>query len=382
MVYQIPLFDLNFDEKEEQAVLEAIRSRWISMGQRVQQVEEEFSRRLGVRHVIAVTNGTAALHLALAGLEIRPGDEVIVPSLTFVATANAVRYVGATPVFADIVGPHDLTIDPVDIERLVTKKTKAVMVMHYGGFACDMERIRAIAKKHRLFVVEDAAHAPDVMCRGKKLGVWGDAGAFSFFSNKNITCAEGGMVVTDDERAAQRIRLMRSHGMTTLSYERAKGHATKYDVLELGYNYRMDDVRAAILLSQMEKLDEDRRKRNAVRRKYVQALSEVDELVIPFKDYPQETSNYIFPVLLKEGTSDQREELRQKLAEAGIQTSVHYPAVHRFAIYEPYRRPLPRTEFAADHLITLPMFAGLREEQVEYIVKILKEGLVRYGQPA
>jgi len=257
MAYKIPLFDLNFGKEEEAAVIEVLRSKWISMGEKTTELEHNFAERINAKHALAMTNCTAALHLALAILDIGPGDEVIVPSLTFVATANAVKYVGATPVFADITSLEDLTISPEDIEKKITDRTKAIMVMHYGGFACDMDKIMFIARKHNVKVVEDAAHSPAATYKGEYLGTIGDVSAFSFFSNKNITTAEGGMLVTNDDSLAERAKLMRSHGMTTMSYERFKGHATSYDVVEVGYNYRLDNVRSALGVTQLKKLNED-----------------------------------------------------------------------------------------------------------------------------
>ena len=198
------------------------------------------------------------------------------PSLTFVATANAVRYVRATPVFCDIRGPNDLTIDPEQIDSLITDRTRAIVVMHYGGFPCDMDRILELARKHRLRVVEDACHGPLSEYRGRKLGTIGDIGCFSFFDNKNISTGEGGMLVTDDATFAEQARLLRSHGMTSLSYERASGHSTRYDVVESGYNYRMDDIHAALGIVQLGKLRTDIQRRANVRNNYLEALETLE----------------------------------------------------------------------------------------------------------
>ena len=240
MAFKIPLFDLNFGIEEENAVIETLRSKWISTGPRTVEFENKFAEMLNVGHAVALTSCTVSLHLAMKLVEVGEGDEVICPSLTFVATANAIRYVNATPVFADIRSNEDLTIDPDDIERKITSKTKAIIVMHYGGFACDMDRIIDIAKKYNLKVIEDACHGPLSEYHGKKLGTIGDIGCFSFFSNKNISTGEGGMLITNNDEYYERAKLLRSHGMTSLSYERSKGHSTTYNVVELGYNYRMD----------------------------------------------------------------------------------------------------------------------------------------------
>jgi dTDP-4-amino-4,6-dideoxygalactose transaminase len=369
MDYKIPLFDLNFDEAEENAVLETLRSKWISTGPKTIEFENMFSKMLGSGYSIALSNCTVSLHLALILVGVNEGDEVICPSLTFVATVNSIRYIRAIPVFADIKSYEDLTIDPDDIEKKITHKTKAIIIMHYGGFACDMDRIMQIAEKYDLKVVEDACHGPLSEYKGKKLGTFGDVGCFSFFSNKNISTGEGGMLVTNKEDYATRTKLLRSHGMTSMSYERAKGHSTSYDVIELGYNYRMDDIRSAIGIVQLKKIRSDLEKRAKVRDVYLDILKENDKIIIPFKDYPHFSSNYIFPIVLKNSTIDKRDTIREKLAEAGIQTSVHYPAAHRFSIYKEFYSELPQTDYVTDNMITLPMYSKMRKVDIEYISK-------------
>ncbi|HEY6071919.1 MAG TPA: DegT/DnrJ/EryC1/StrS family aminotransferase, partial [Anaerolineales bacterium] len=254
MDWRVPLADIDFDEEEAQAAADVVRSRWLSMGAVTQQFEEEFAAFIGSKYTLAVTNATAALHLACLSAGLGPGDEVIVPSLTFVATANAIRYTGAVPVFADVESLDWLTISPASIEACITGKTRAIMVMHYAGFACNMPAIMEIARRHGLVVLEDSAHAIGSRLEGRGLGTWGAVGCYSFFSNKNMTTGEGGMLATDDPALAERLRLLRSHGMTTLSWDRHQGHASAYDVVDLGYNYRIDEIRSAIGRVQLRKL--------------------------------------------------------------------------------------------------------------------------------
>lgn len=376
MAFHIPLFDVDFDEREAEAVAETVRSKWISMGRKVQQLEQEMARRLGTdsENVVAVSSCTGALHLAMVAAGIGPRDEVIVPSMTFVATANAVQYVGATPVFADIVGVEDPTLDPADVRRKLTEKTRAVVPVHYAGFPCDMGELLALARDQGITVIEDAAHAIDVVWEGRKLGMLGDFGCFSLFANKVITAGEGGFVVTRDAGIAEKLRLLRSHGMTTVSWDRARGHATSYDVVAVGYNYRMDDIRAALALVQFEKLDGILERRAGIRRLYLEHLSNVPGLVLPFKGFEGDSANYIFPVVLEEGDTQRREDLRHRLKEAGIQTSVHYPAIHRFAIYQG-TDGLPHTERFADLEITLPFYDSLTEEQVQFVATTLQSAV-------
>lgn len=372
MEYNIPLFDLNFDEEEEKAVVETLRSRWISTGPKSDLLEKNFAAMLNSKFALTLSNCTNALHLALRILGIKENDEVIVPSLTFVATVNAVRYVNATPVFCDIISPEELTINPLMIKQLLTNKTKAIIPMHYAGFPCKMNEILQIAKENNLFVVEDACHAPLSEYNGKKLGTIGDIGCFSFFSNKNISTGEGGMLVTNKEDIFHKAKLLRSHGMTTLSYERAKGHSTSYDVVDLGYNYRMDDIHASIGIVQLRKLSNDIKKRLEIREYYLSKLSSEENIILPFTNYSGVYSHYIFPIVLKNSNFKKREAVREYLQKKGIQTSVHYPAVHRFSIYKDYFATLPITEYVTDNEITLPIYSNLSFDKIDYIVENLK----------
>ncbi|TQM47052.1 dTDP-4-amino-4,6-dideoxygalactose transaminase [Arcticibacter tournemirensis] len=372
-MYKIPLFDLNFDSREEQAVIDVLRSKWISTGPKTIEFEERFAKLLNVEHAVAVANCTVALHLALKLIGIKSNDEIICPALTFVATVNAIRYCNAIPVFADISSLENLTISPEDIERKITDRTKAIIVMHYGGFACNMNPIMGLARKHNLKIVEDACHAPLSEFNGKKLGTIGDIGCFSFFSNKNISTGEGGMLVTNSSEYYNEAKLLRSHGMTSMSYERAKGHSSEYDVIELGFNYRMDDLRAAIGIIQLQKIKEDLTKREQIRHEYVSQLSAVESIIIPFKDNKEFSSNYIFPIVLKDSNFKKRNMIREQLSQKGIQTSVHYPSVHKFSIYKDFYTKLSITEYVADSIITLPMYSKLSKDEVSFITTTLKE---------
>lgn len=375
MAYKIPLFNLNFDEREAKAAYDTIKSGWISTGPKCAELEDMFAKMLGAKYAVSVTNCTDALHLCCLLCGFGPGDEVICPSLTFAASANCIRYAGATPVFADIIGPDHINLDPADIERKITPKTKGIVVVHMAGYPAKLDEIMAIAKKYNLKVVEDACHGPLSEYKGKKLGTIGDCSAFSFFSNKNISTGEGGMFVTNSEELATKAKLMRSHGMTTMSYQRASGHATVYDIVELGYNFRMDDIRASIAIEQLKKLPDDLNKRIEVRKRYVEKLSSIKGVVVPFADCNEFTSNYIMPVVLTQGTKEDRDAIREKIHAAGIQTSVHYPAIHRFSIYKNFGAVLPQTEYVTDHEITLPMYAALTMEQVDFICETLDKAV-------
>lgn len=367
MAYKIPLFNLNFDGKEAQAAYDTIQSGWISTGPKCEELEKMFVDMFRVNYAVSMSNCTDALHLCCLVCGVGTGDEVLCPSLTFAASANCIRYAGATPVFCDIVGPDHINIDPQEIEKKITSKTKAILVVHMAGFPCQMDEIMAIAKKYNLKVIEDACHGPLSEYKGQKLGTIGDCAAFSFFSNKNISTGEGGMFISNNKELADKARLLRSHGMTTMSYQRAGGHATAYDIVELGYNFRLDDIHAAIAIEQLKKLPGDLEARLAVRARYVERLSQIANVVVPFADNTEFVSNYIMPIVITKGTVENRDKMREAIHEASIQTSVHYPAIHRFSIYKDYGAVLPQTEYVTDHEITLPMYAALTMEQVDFI---------------
>ena len=377
--WKVPLFDLSIGEEEVQAVQNVLRSKWISMGSITNEFENEFAKRQGAKHVIAVTNCTAALHLALKALGIGEGDEVICPSLTFVATANSILYVGAKPIFAEIISHDNLTVSPEDIERRITHKTRAIIVVHYGGYPCEMDRIVDIANKYDLKIVEDCAHSPLAEYKGRKVGTWGNIGCFSFFSNKNMTTAEGGIITTNDDDIAEKVRLMRSHGMTALSFDKFKGHAVGYDVVELGYNYRIDDIRSSIGIVQLNKLESFNARRRELIKLYIESLLGIDEIIVPFKYLIDArdilSSFHIFPIIVNTPRI-KRDFVREGLTKKGIQTSVHYQPIHLFKIYRErfgYRKgDLPLTEWIADHEITLPLYPSMGEGEVLYIVESLK----------
>jgi dTDP-4-amino-4,6-dideoxygalactose transaminase len=377
MERKVPLSDIDLDEEEIEAVTEVLMSKWLSMGPVTQRFEEEFARYLGMKYAFGVSNGTAALHIAHKVLGIKEGDEVIVPSLTFVATANSVLYCGAKPVFADITSLDNFNISPDDILEKITDKTKAITVVHYGGYPCDMKVIVEIAEDHNLRVIEDAAHAPGAEYKGRKCGTIGDVGCFSFFANKNLVTGEGGMIVTNDDSLAEEIRIMRSHGMTTLTWDRHKGHAHSYDVVDIGFNYRINEVASAIGLVQLKKLDENNKKRRNIVEEYRKQLKAIPDISILFENYKEKSSCHIFPILLAEDIA--RNEFIEKLKEKGIQTSIHYPPIHLFTYYQKKfgfkEGMLPKTEFVGEHEVTLPLYPGMKEEDVEYIVNCISEAL-------
>jgi dTDP-4-amino-4,6-dideoxygalactose transaminase len=368
--WRVPLSDISVDDELADAVLEVVRSGWWSMGPRVADFERGFAEFCGAEHAVAVANGTAALHLALVALGCGPGDEVIVPSLNFVAAANTIANTGADPVFCDIVGPDELNLDPADVEAAVGPRTKAVVVLHYAGFPCAMDAIGEIAERHGLAVVEDAAHAPGASLGGRMCGTLGRVGCFSFFSNKNLPVGEGGMIVTDEPELAERLRLLRSHGMTTLTWDRHRGHASSYDVVLPGFNYRLDEIRAVVGLVQLRRLPEENAARMRIAARYRQALDGERGLTMPFGGNGGEriSSYHLAVALLPEGAD--RGAVRATLDAQGIQTSVHYPPIHTFTAYRSSvgRRELPQTDAVAERLLTLPLYGRMSDAQVEAVI--------------
>ncbi len=374
--WEVPLSDVLVDEQLLAAAHETLASGWWSMGPRVQEFEQAFAETVGAGEAIAVANGTAALHLALLAVGCGPGDEVVIPSLNFVAAANTVMVSGAKPVFCDVLGPDDLNLDPADLEAAVGERTKALLVLHYGGFACDLDRVQRIAERYGLAVIEDAAHAPGARADGRACGTVGAAGCFSFFSNKNLPVGEGGMIVTSDAELAARLRLLRSHGMTTLTWDRHRGHASTYDVVDYGFNYRLDELRAAIGLVQLRRLEQENAARAAVVQRYRRELDDVKGLVVPFGAHePESSSHHLAVVLLPPDVP--RRHVQEALGARRIQTSVHYPPIHRFSAYAELaaRRPLPQTDAVADRLLTLPLFGHMKSSQVDQVVAALRDAL-------
>uniref|UniRef100_A0A7V6A329 DegT/DnrJ/EryC1/StrS family aminotransferase n=1 Tax=Desulfobacca acetoxidans TaxID=60893 RepID=A0A7V6A329_9BACT len=373
--WQVPLLDVTLGPEEVAAVSAVLKSGWLSMGPQTMAFEEEFARFLGVPHALAVANGTVALHLACLALDLGPGDEVLCPALTFVATANAVLYTGARPVFVDISGPENLNMSSADAARKVTPRTKAIMVMHYAGYPGDMDSLIALAQQHRLNIIEDAAHAPGGVYQSATgaipLGTLGEVGCFSFFANKNMTTGEGGMVVTTDPEVAARVRLARSHGMSSLTWHRHQRQSLSYDVTVLGYNYRIDEMRAVLGLIQLAKLPEANRRRRELTRRYRERLAGVPGLILPFARGVEASACHLFPLVLPPGTD--RAKFMAALAEAGIQTSIHYPPLHRFSYYRGLWPPdfdhgLPQTEQVTPRLVTLPLFPAMTTDQLDRVV--------------
>lgn len=368
----ISLCDPQIGEGEKQALCRVIDSCWLTMGERVAEFETRFAEMHGRETAVAVNSCTAALHLALAAIGVGPGDEVLVPAMTFIATVNAVLYTGATPVLVDIESETRPHISLEHAQSLITPRTKAVVIMHYGGYLMDLDKWSDFCRQRGLVLVEDSAHA---LVTGR-VGQVADVSAFSFFSNKNMTTAEGGMVMAKDPEVLNRAKCMRSHGMTHSTLERDRGRVFSYDVVELGQNYRMDELRASIGLVQLESIREWNERRLELTGLYREIVAEkMPEVVVPFEN-GHETSAHILPVILPE--SSDRAAIMAALRKEGIQSSIHYPPANKLS----YHRErwfagvsLPNTEEFAGRELTLPLHPGLSDSDVVAVLAELKKNL-------
>jgi dTDP-4-amino-4,6-dideoxygalactose transaminase len=371
---ELPLFDLRLEPQDLEAVAETLRSGWLTLGPRTHAFEEAFAEHLGARHAVAVSSCTAALHLAYLAAGVGPGDEVIVPSFTFAATAAAVVYCGARPVFAEIVSRENPSLDPEDVERRITPRTKAVCVVHFAGYAAAADRLKELCEAHGIALIEDVAHAPSATLGERKLGTWGLAGAFSFFSNKVLSVGEGGLLCTDDDEVAAFARSRRSHAMTSGTWDRHNGRTDTYDVTALGFNYRLDEPRAALLLSRLERLEADITRRRELTLRYRVLLAQIAGVLVPFDDAEVSSSScYVMPIMLERDGI--QAEVNRRLRELGIQTSIFYPSIHRFTAYRK-RFPdlsLPITELASRTELTLPLYPHMTNDDQDRVAAALAE---------
>lgn len=349
----IPLFDLRLSDDDLAAVEKALRAGDLGAGRRVDAFEELFAAHLGVRHAVAVSSGTAALHLAYLAAGVGPGDEVVVPSITFAATANAALYCGATPVFADIVGCHDPGIDPAHVESLLGPRTRAVCAVHFAGYPAAVDELRGLCARRGVALIEDAAHAPFAALDGRALGTFGTAGAFSFFSNKVLSCGEGGLLCTDDDTVAREVRAMRP----------ASGPGRSFD-------YALDEPRAALLTSRFAGLAADVAARRALVRRYRRLLADVDGVSLPYRDVDIDHSScYVMPLVVDD--ESRRGPLRRALREVhGVQTSLLYPSIHEFTAYQKWfgEQDLPRSQRWSRREMTVPLYPHLTHAQQDRVV--------------
>ncbi len=361
----IPVFKPSITEEEVQAVREVLLSGWLGLGPKTKEFEERFAQFLGVKYAVAMNSCTAALHLAIKVLGIGPGDEVITPSLTFVSTNHAILFEGATPVFADI-DPDTLTIDPDDVAQKITPRTRLIICMHYGGHPCDMDELLTVARSRRILILEDAAHACGAKYKGRPAGTLGDIACFSFHAVKNLTTGEGGMVVTNDEEKAERLRKLRWCGINKDTWKRSevgKHYSWYYEVEELGYKYHMNDIAAAIGLVQLRRLEDLNRKRRQIVSIYNAAFRDLDWLRTPVEKSYVESAHHNYVI-----KTSFRDPLITHLQNCGVSASVHYIPNHYYEMYRDYCADVPVTEFVWKKLVTLPLYPDMTNADIDTVV--------------
>jgi len=340
---------------------------WLGMGSTVFEFEKAVSDSLGARHTIAVNTGTAALHIALDALDLQPSDEVIVPSLTFAASIQAIMSCNARPVFCEV-DESTLNISIEDVKEKITKKTKAIMPVHYGGQPCDMDELLAIAQQHSLHIVEDAAHAFGSLYKGKKIGSFGDITCFSFDPIKNITCGEGGAVVTNSEELAQRVIKKRILGIDKDTWRRYKNERSWfYEVVDKGFRYHMSNINAAIGLAQLKKADGFAARKRQICRDYDAAFKGIEHIELLRRDY--ET---IFPFNYVIKVKDDRDALLERLKENEIDAGIHYIPNHLQPVFKEYTLALPVTERLFGQILTLPLYSDMQDSDVAKIIEAVK----------
>lgn len=373
----VPFYAPWITDEDKNSVVEALNSRWLTGGPKAREFEKLFADFVGVKHAVSASSGTAALHLAMKTLRIRRDDEVVVPVFTFAATASPILYCGAKPVFADI-DPKTFNISPESILERLTQRTKAIIVVHYSGQPADMKEITEIAADYKLNIIEDCAHSLGAEYRGEKTGDIGIIGCFSFYPTKIITTMEGGMLTTNEKRIAKRARLLREHGMTTGALEREKRADWHYDVTVLGYNYRLNEVQAALGTSQLKRVEEGIERRVKAAGHYTRKLSEIDGVVSPYEARNRTHVYHLYVIkILKEKYGLDRDELFKRLSAKGIGLSVHYTPLH-FTTF--YRKKMgcttgsfPNAESAYKNVLSLPIFPTINTSQIDYVVKSIQE---------
>lgn len=377
----LPLSRPSFSKKEEIDIIKVLRTGWITSGPKVSQFEKDFAIYTGVKHAISVSSGTAALHLALLALGIKSQDEVITVSFSWAATANVIVNVGAKPVFVDI-DTQTHNIDTELIENKISCRTKAIMPIHFAGLPCDMYKISKIAKKYKLYVIEDAAHAIGTIYNNKNIGCLSDLTCFSFHPIKNITTGEGGMITTNNDNLAEKLKLYRFHGVTKNAWQRysaaGKINESEYDIILPGFKYNMTDLQACLGIHQLKKLNGFIKKRAFLARIYDEGLTNNKKIILPAKanNSSRHSWNLYTIKINSQKTSISRAEFIDKLREKNIGTGIHFPAIHLSSYYQknyPIKDKLLNTEFVSANILSLPLFPKMKKANIEYVVKSINK---------
>lgn len=376
----IPVFRPNFGKEEIEAVSNVLKSGWIGLGPKTEEFEKRFANYVGTPFAIALNSATSALHLALVAAGIGKGDEVIVPSLTFVSTAHAVMYVGATPVFADV-ERDSLCISPDDVEKKITKRTKSIIPVHYGGHPADLDRLKEIAYTHGLIIIEDASHACGSLYRGQKIGSISPFTCFSFHAVKNLATGDGGMITVKDKKIAERLKRLRWVGISKNTWDRLeeiseddnrsyRAYGWHYEIEELGYKYHMNDINAALGIVQLQKLDKANNRRRELAKRYDQGFKNIAEIRCPVLHTDIVSAQHNYVIRCKE-----RDKLHLFLRELNISTGVHYMPLHLQPYYKKLypKTKLPVTETEWKQLLTLPLYPMLAQKQQDHIISSIQD---------
>ncbi len=380
----IPFCLPSLGREEEEELLHTVRSGWLTTGPKVKRFEQEFAQFTGSKRALAVNSCTAALHLAMVAFGLKAGDEVITPSLTFPSAANEMVHEGIRPVFVDI-EPDTLNMDVEAVPALITKRTKAVIPVHFAGHPVEQERLREICKDSGLLIIGDAAHATEARFKGRHVSRWEDATAYSFYSTKNLATGEGGMLTSDDETFMDKAALLSLHGMSRDAWKRYTEEGYRHwDIVVPGYKYNMPDLAAAIGLHQLRKLPEFTAKRKKLVEVYDEAFRDLHDYLLPLRRRPYVDAAYhLYVILVKtENLRVDRDFILQEIQAHKIGVGVHFRALHLHPWYAEnlgYRRgELPRTEYAGDRVISLPLYPDLSEEQQAYVIEVVRSIVKRH----
>lgn len=372
--FHVPLIE----EEDSQAVLEVLRSGWITTGPKVKQFEQAFAEYVGSRHAVAVNSGTAALHLALEAIGLEEGDEVLVPTMTFAATAEVVLYFKARPVLVDCC-PDSFNMDPTEVEKAIGPRTKAMIPVHFAGHPCEMDRLQSVAQASALRLIEDAAHALPARYKGRMVGTMGDITCFSFYATKTLTTGEGGMATTENEEYANRMRIMSLHGISKDAWKRYTAEGTwRYEILEAGYKYNLTDLQAALGLTQLAKCQRMWERRAALAERYRRGLEAMDAFQLPQVNGDVQHAWHLFVVLVNpEALRIHRDQVIEELRQRGIGTSVHFIPLHLHPYYQRrwgYRGgQFPVSEYYFERCISLPLYPGMTDEEADRVIEALRD---------
>jgi perosamine synthetase len=380
----LPYARQSVDEGDIQAVVDVLRSDWLTTGPKVDEFEEKFAAWVGAKHAVAFSSGTAALHGAALAAGLRPGDEAITSPLTFVATANCVLYQGATPVFADVCA-DTLNIDPERIAERIDPKTRTIMPVVYAGHPADLDAILVLAEKHGLTVIEDACHALGAEYHGRRSGSITHMAVFSFHPVKHLTTGEGGMVTTDRADFAESLRKFRNHGITRDARDRNASGAWFYDVAQLGFNYRLTDIACALGISQLKKLETNLARRRAIADRYAAVFRDLPGIAIPQVRDDVKSAWHLYPIRIDQGALGVgRDQIFRALRAENIGVNVHYIPVHLHSYYRDrfgYKGgEYPIAEHAYEQLISLPMFHGMSDQDVEDVIAAVRKVVLHYSR--